>query len=243
MTDPFPATGVPIALLLATRNAGKAAEAKRIFRAAGGPTLITLEEAGLVESAEEDDLERFDTFEANASAKARHFALRFGLPTVADDSGLEVAALDGRPGVRSKRFANLADYPGLSRSEANNQHLLGLLEDVFGPARQARYVCVAAFFWPSLVRPAYDAFADEAPVLFRGEAPGRVLAAPRGEGGFGYDPVILHERLGRSYAEMTPREKDNRSHRGAAFRALVRFLRDRGREGRARFSRTRFAFP
>lgn len=238
MTDPYLETGAPVALLLATRNAGKAAEAKRIFAAAAGPALVTLDDAGIAESADEDDLERFDTFEANASAKARHFALQCGLPTVADDSGLEVAALDGRPGARSKRFANLAEYPGLSRSEANNRHLLGLLEDVPGTARQARYVCVAAFFWPALVSPAYDAFADEEPVLFRGEAPGRVLPAPRGEGGFGYDPVILHERSGRSYAEMTPREKDGRSHRGAAFRALVRFLRER-----ARLSRTRSAFP
>lgn len=243
MTDPYLAIGGPPAVLLATRNAGKAAEAKRIFKAAAGPTPITLEEAGIVESAEEDDLERFDTFEANASAKARHFALECGLPTVADDSGLEVAALDGRPGVRSKRFASLADYPGLSRSQANNRHLLDLLEDVPEPARQARYVCVAAFFWPVVVWTAPDAFASEDPVLFRGEAPGLVLSAPQGEGGFGYDPVILHEPSGRSYAEMAPREKDRRSHRGAAFRALCRFLRDCERRERARFSRTRSAFP
>lgn len=208
------------AFLLATRNAGKVAEAVRIFAAADGPRLIALAESGIAESAEEDELECFDTFEANASAKARYFARRSGLPTIADDSGLEVDALDGCPGVRSKRFASRADYPGLSRGQANNRRLLRLLEGVPDPERRARYVCVAA-----LVRPGAGGGPGVAtPVLFRGEAPGLVLSAPRGTGGFGYDPLILHEPSGRSYAEMTPDEKDSCSHRGAAFGALARFL-------------------
>lgn len=208
------------AFLLATRNPGKAAEAVRIFAAVDGPRLIALAESGIAESAEEDDLERFDTFEANASAKARYFARRSGLPTIADDSGLEVDALDGRPGVRSKRFASRADYPGLSRGQANNRHLLRLLEGVPDPERRARYVCVAA-----LVRPGTGGGpAGGTPILFRGEAPGLVLSGPKGTGGFGYDPLILHEPSGQSYAEMTPDEKDRCSHRGAAFRSLARFL-------------------
>lgn len=230
----------PPAFLLATRNPGKAAEAMRIFAAADGPRLIALAESGIAESAEEDELERFDTFEANASAKARYFARRSGLPTIADDSGLEVDVLGGRPGVRSKRFASRADYPGLSRGQANNRHLLRLLEGVSDPERRARYVCVAA-----LVRPAAGGDPDDGtPVLFRSEAPGLVLSEPTGTGGFGYDPLILHEPSGQSYAEMTPAEKDRHSHRGAAFRALLRFLAsESAKSGRTRVSRTGSGAP
>lgn len=233
-------TDLPPAFLLATRNPGKAAEAKRIFAAADGPPLIALADSGVAESAEEDELERFDAFEANASAKARYFARQSGLPTIADDSGLEVDALGGRPGVRSKRFASRADYPGLSRDQANNRHLLRLLEGVPDPERRARYVCVAA-----LVLPADPAApGGGTPVLFRGEAPGLVLLASKGTGGFGYDPLILHEPSGRSYAEMAPDEKDRCSHRGAAFRALARFLATASsKTGCAQVSRTGSAAP
>ena len=133
---------------------------------------------------------------------------------MADDSGLMVDHLDGRPGVRTKRFAPGEDLEGKARDEANNRHLLKLLEGVPEEARGARYVCVAAL-----------AGAESEPRTFRGEAPGRVLKEPRGTGGFGYDPIIQDEISGKAFAELTPEEKNERSHRGKAFRALGRHLK------------------
>lgn len=204
-------------LLLATRNAHKALEVRRILASEGprGCTVVTLEEAGIAWSEEEEGLEPYETFEENAESKARHFARRTGLTTVSDDSGLEVDALDGRPGVRTRRFAPPGLYPGLPWDEANNRHLLKSLEGIRAARRSARYVCVAC-----LVDPRRDTVS-----IFRGEAPGRILTAPRGVGGFGYDPLFADPKLDRSYAELTPGEKDARSHRGRAFRALAAALR------------------
>ena len=224
-------------LLLATRSTHKAAEVRRIIAAAEaalaagtvlpppGATrlhpprlrLVGLDEAGIPESPAEDELERFDTFEENAAAKAEWFAALSGIPTVADDSGLEVDALGGRPGVRTKRFAPTDAYPGLSRDAANNRHLLRLMEGVPPARRGAQYVCVASLAVPG-------GATALAPASFRGEAPGSVLASGRGSGGFGYDPIILAAPTDRTYAELTPEEKDERSHRGQAFRALARHL-------------------
>ena len=253
-------------LLLATRSAHKAAEVRRIIAAAeaalasgavlpppgavlppSGATrlhpprlrLVGLDEAGVPESPAEDELERFDTFEENAAAKAEWFAALSGIPTVADDSGLEVDALGGRPGVRTKRFAPTDAYPGLSKDAANNRHLLRLMEGVPPAHRGARYVCVASLALPGgAARPVRHepsaasgtlatttpAPAALAPASFRGEAPGSVLESGRGSGGFGYDPIILATPTDRTYAELTPEEKDQRSHRGQAFRALARHL-------------------
>lgn len=251
-------------LLLATRSAHKAAEVRRIIAAAEaalaagaalpppGATrfhpprlhLVGLDEAGIPESPAEDDLERFDTFEENAAAKAEWFAALSGIPTVADDSGLEVDALGGRPGVRTKRFAPIDAYPGLSRDAANNRHLLRLMEGVPPAHRGARYVCVASLAVPggaarlgrqepspaasapatTALAPAVLVPAALAPASFRGEAPGSILESGRGSGGFGYDPIILATPTDRTYAELTPEEKDQRSHRGRAFRALARHL-------------------
>ena len=202
-------------LLLATRSTHKAAEVVRILQAAGsGHRLVTLEEASIPWSAAEESLEPFDTFEENAASKARYFADLTGLPTVADDSGLEVLALDGRPGVRTRRFAPLERYPGLERDEANNRHLLELLCAVAPAERGARYICVACYRDP----------ATGATVHFRGESPGRIVTGPRGTGGFGYDPIFLDLASNRTYAQLTADEKNRLSHRGRAFRALASFL-------------------
>ena len=204
-------------LLLATRSRHKALEVERILAEAGdtGYRLVALDDVSIPWSDAEESLEPFESFEENAASKARYFARRSGLPTVADDSGLEVLALGGRPGVRTKRFAPLERYPGVTRDEANNRHLLESLRGVPSADRRARYVCVACFIDPATGKTA----------SFRGEAPGRILVEPRGSGGFGYDPIFLDVRTRRSYAQLSPAEKDERSHRGQAFRALVAFLR------------------
>jgi XTP/dITP diphosphohydrolase len=190
------------------------AEIRQILSDVPGLQLLDLDEAGVEYHPDEESLEPFETFEENAASKATYFFGKTGLPTVADDSGLEVDALDGRPGVRTKRFAPGEDLEGEARDQANNAHLLKLLEGRPPEERGARYVCVAALVTGSgEVR------------TFRGEAPGRVLTEGRGHRGFGYDPVILDEASGRSFAELEPEEKNERSHRGRAFRSLGAFLK------------------
>jgi XTP/dITP diphosphohydrolase len=179
-------------------------------------TVFDLGQAGVDYRPEEEDLEPFDTFEANALSKARYYRERTGLPTVADDSGLEVDHLDGAPGVRTKRFAPGEKLTGDVRDQANNAHLLACLDGIPTERRGARYVCVAAVIWGP---------GEEA--VLRGEAEGVVLEAPQGSGGFGYDPIIMDPISGRSFAELQPEEKNDRSHRGRAFRALGQALLDR----------------
>lgn len=223
-------------VLLATRSAHKAREVRDILAAARvrAVRLVSLDAAGLPWSAEEDGIERWDTFEENAAAKARYFARKSGMPAVADDSGLEVAFLNGRPGVRTKRFAPLAAYPGMDRDDANNAHLLSLMRGVPAPRRDAKYVCVAAVFVPessgAAARPARQGGQSAGPAArcFRGEAPGRILPSPRGAGGFGYDPLFEDGASSRSFAELDPAAKNERSHRGKAFRALAAFLAKEG---------------
>ena len=200
-------------------------EIRRILADVPGLEVLSLDDAGIPYTPEEDGLEPYDTFRENALSKARYFHERSGLATVADDSGIAVDALDGAPGVRSKRFAPDAgvDGDGLegqALDDANNRHLLQRLRNVPARERTARYVCVAV-----LVEEGAD------PVAFRGEAPGVVVDAPRGSGGFGYDPHVLDPELGKTFAEMTGPEKDARSHRGHAFRALAAELRRRVAEG------------
>jgi XTP/dITP diphosphohydrolase len=177
--------------------------------------LLSLGEAGVEYSEKEEGLEPYDTFEENARSKAVYFRKKTGLPTVADDSGLEVDALQGAPGVRTKRFAPGEDLEGEARDRANNAHLLATLTGVPPAERGARYVCVAAL--------ARDVEVDTVQV-FRGEAPGIVLEEARGEGGFGYDPIILDQASGRSFAQLTADEKNEKSHRGRAFRAMAEAL-------------------
>lgn len=207
-------------LLVATRSPHKMAEIREILREIPGLELLSLQEAGVSYSPAEEDLEPFETFEGNASSKARYFTQASGLPTVADDSGLEVDALDGGPGVRTKRFAPGDEMEGEARDRANNLHLLELLSGVPSSERGARYVCVAALAW--------DLHRVD---LFRGEAPGEVLESPRGTSGFGYDPIILDPSSGKSFAELTPEEKNARSHRGKAFRAMGDYLASRAHGG------------
>lgn len=203
-------------LLVATRSKHKMAEIRQILADVPDLTVLDLDEAGIAADPVEDDLEVYDTFEENALAKARHFIGLSGIATVADDSGIAVDALGGAPGVRSKRFAPDTVPNGQARDDANNRHLVESLVDVSPEDRTARYVCVAALLE-----------GDDDPVFVRGEAPGTVLAEPRGQGGFGYDPYILDRELGVTFAEMSPDQKNARSHRGSAFRALARVLAER----------------
>ena len=197
-------------LLIATRSAGKLRELRALF---AGLSIVDLEEAGVSESGAEEHLETADTFEENALAKARYFARLTGRPVVADDSGLEVAALGGRPGVRSKRWSGRTDLTGVSLDAANNARLIAELRGL--TRREARYVCVAAFV--------DGAFA----FTCRGTTGGIILEEPRGSGGFGYDPYFLSDELGKTFGEATLDEKENVSHRGRAFRALLTALQRR----------------
>lgn len=199
-------------------------EIRRILAALPGLEVVGPEDVGIGPDPAEDGLEPFETFEENALSKARWFAERSGLPTVADDSGIEVDALAGAPGVRSKRFAADSggdiELEGVAQDEANNRLLVARLADVPVAARSARYVCVAA-----LVEPGRE------PLIHRGAAPGTIVDEPRGEGGFGYDPHMLDSELQKTFAEMSPSEKDAKSHRGKAFRALASALSERLRGG------------
>lgn len=221
-------------LLVATRSAHKMIEIRRILADVAGLDVLDLDAAGIPWSEEEEGLEPYDTFEANAASKARFFREKSGLATVADDSGLVVDALDGAPGVRSKRFSPPAEaVEGVdpdeeddeARDRRNNEHLLERLGDLPLSRRTARYVCVAVL----------DEGRDEGGegdagiASFRGEVEGLILGRPKGWGGFGYDPLFHDPDLGRTFAEISREEKNARSHRGKAFRALANHLRERSR--------------
>lgn len=196
-------------------------EIRRILAPIDGLEVLSLDEAGVAYDEAEEGLEPHATFEQNALSKARWFHERSGLPTVADDSGIEVDALGGAPGVRSKRFAPDAGVgadglEGQALDDANNRYLVSQLQGVAPAERTARYVCVAVLLEEG--RPH---------LTIRGEAPGVIVDDPSGSGGFGYDPHVFDPSLGKTFAEMTPEEKDARSHRGNAFRALADELRRR----------------
>jgi XTP/dITP diphosphohydrolase len=201
-----------VKLLAATRSAGKQREIRRILEPAGFEVLFP-EDVGLWETAREATIENAESFEGNARRKAEYFARLSGLPTVADDSGLEVFALGSAPGVRSKRFAGAEGSPD-AVDAANNAELLRRLRGAAEPRRRARYRCVLVF----LREP------DAVPAVFEGVAGGRILEAPEGTGGFGYDPLFYSDELGKSFGEATPEEKDEVSHRGRALRALAATL-------------------
>ncbi len=204
--------------LLATRSLGKLYELRPMFEAAG-VEVTDLDDAGIAETGGEDDLEHFETFEENALAKARYFRAKSGLPTIADDSGLEVRALAGAPGVRTKRWSGRSALEGRALDVANNEYLLAKLADAVD--RRARYVCVAALV---------DASGEH---LFRGETEGEILREPRGDGGFGYDPLFLSADLGMTFAEAERHEKERRSHRGRAFAQLISWLDARRQSARS----------
>jgi XTP/dITP diphosphohydrolase len=200
-------------LLVATRSTHKLRELRELL----GPLrtqLISLNDAAIPGEAIEDGA----TFEANAAIKARHFAALSGLPTLADDSGIEVDALGGAPGVRTRRFAgeNATD-------QDNNRRLLRDLAGLPLERRTARYRCVLALALPETAGPR-----GGMPVrLARGTLEGRIGLGPRGKGGFGYDPIFEPEMEplgGRTLGEWTAEAKNRISHRGRAARRMHRIL-------------------
>ncbi len=199
---------VPVAALprivLATGNAGKLRELQRLLGTVFD--LIAQDELGIT-GAEETGR----TFTENALLKARHASAQSALPAIADDSGLEVDALDGAPGIHSARFAG----DGASDDE-NNEKLLHALASRPAAHRTARFRCVIV-----LVRAADD----PEPLIAEGVWDGRILDQPRGTGGFGYDPLFLDEATGLTGGELDPDEKNCRSHRGKASRRLGELLR------------------
>jgi XTP/dITP diphosphohydrolase len=191
--------------VLASSNAGKLRELAAILSPLGYE-LVTQNSLGI-----DTPPETGTTFAENALLKARHAARLSGLPAIADDSGIEVDALDGRPGIYSARYAG-EDATDL----ANLRKMLDELRGVPPDLRSARYQCVIAF-----ARSADD----PAPLIAHGSWEGRVLTAPRGTGGFGYDPIFQPIGLDVTAAELPAAEKNARSHRGEALRVLARLLR------------------
>jgi XTP/dITP diphosphohydrolase len=192
-------------IILATRNPHKLREVRQILRAAGWDFDLR----GLDQYPDAPDVpETAATFADNAVAKAVAVAKHTGLVTVADDSGLEVDALGGRPGVMSNRFAG----PGADDA-ARIGKLLGMMRGVARAKRTARFRCAAA-----VAAPAGDV------TVVEGVAEGWIAESPRGERGFGYDPAFVPRRHRRTFAQMTPAEKNRISHRGHAFRAAAPLL-------------------
>jgi XTP/dITP diphosphohydrolase len=194
--------------VLASANPGKLRELESLLAP------LSLELVPQASLGIEPPPETGSTFLDNALIKARHAARHAGLPALADDSGLEVDALGGRPGVRSARFA----HQGASDAE-NLRQLLAELADVPAARRQALYQCVIVF-----VRSA----ADAQPLIARGSWEGRIATAARGHGGFGYDPVFVPTGSRRSAAQLSAAAKNAVSHRGQALRALVAMLGQAG---------------
>lgn len=201
-----------MSLVLATRSAHKAREIRQILE----PLrlhVVTLADLGVGAVPEEQGIEVHDTFQANAIAKAAFFAARLDRLTLADDSGLRVDALDGEPGVHTKRFSGRTDLDGQALDDANNALLLDKLASVTGEDRGARYVCCAALAWP-----------EGRAITTTGTVRGRIADAPSGTGGFGYDPLFYCPELGARFAEVPPEDKNAVSHRSRAFRAMAAAL-------------------
>jgi XTP/dITP diphosphohydrolase len=198
-------------VVLATRNAGKVAELRRILVEAGfGGRLAGLEDF----PGAPDVPETGSTFADNALLKARAIAAYTGLPTVSDDSGLTVSALNGMPGILSARWAGKH-----GDDLANLELLLGQLADI--EQRGAAFVCVAALVLPAGDGPAGTGAAGGREWTATGVLPGTIAREPRGTNGFGYDPVFVPEGGTATTAELSPAAKDAISHRGRAFRALA----------------------
>lgn len=189
-------------ILLATGNAGKISEFRALLLG------LPLEIATLREHPEAPEVEETgDTYRANALAKARAAAEACGLPALADDSGLEVDALGGRPGVRSARYSG-------GGAEENVALLLRQLDGLAPDQRTARFRCVLALVWPG---------GDE--LVVEGTCEGRIAEAPRGGAGFGYDPIFVDPATGRTFAELPPGRKEATSHRARAVAELRVALR------------------
>ncbi len=190
-------------LVVATGNAGKARE---IAAALAGLPLRVVSLADLGIPADCEEIGR--TFSQNARGKAVFYSARTGLPTLAEDSGLVVDALEGAPGILSARFS------GPRADDArNNRKLLRLMKDVPDERRDARFICCMVL-----------ACGGHPVKQVTGRVRGRILSQARGDGGFGYDPLFFYRRLGRTFAELGPEEKNAVSHRGRAIRAMAAFL-------------------
>lgn len=196
--------------VLASGNAGKLQEFKQLL----APLKVDIQPQGElgVSDADETGL----SFIENAILKARHAAAATGRPALADDSGLEVDALNGEPGIYSARFALRAG--GEKSDAANIDHLLQRLDGVADELRTARFQCVLAFMRHEL---------DPTPLIVQRSWEGVILDAPVGQGGFGYDPVFFVPNLGKTAAELDKATKNSVSHRGQAMTALLPLLRDR----------------
>mgnify|MGYP000686517639 CR=1 FL=1 len=188
-------------LIIASGNAGKVREYKALLAPLGFTEVLSLKDAGIVSDPEETGA----TFEENAAIKARALKELCDCAVLADDSGLEVDALGGEPGVYSAR------YKGIKTDEEKNEYILGRLAGLPDEKRTARFVCVIHFIYP-----------DGKEVAARGVCEGIIGREPLGENGFGYDPVFLDPELGLTAAEMSPEEKMSRSHRAKALRELLR---------------------
>lgn len=190
-------------IVLATRNRKKLEELQRILNDIK-VTLLSMQDFENLEEIKEDGI----SFEENALKKARYVAQKTGLPAVADDSGLEVDALQGRPGVKSARYAGEH-----ATDEENIKKLLMELEVVPADRRTARFVCYIALVFP-----------EGKEYVFSGIINGIITEEPRGNYGFGYDPVFQPDGSDKTFAEMLPQEKDRISHRRKALEQLKNFL-------------------
>jgi XTP/dITP diphosphohydrolase len=190
-------------LVVATRNLGKLKEIQALLAGVVDTVRSAFEFPGFPETIE-DGL----TFQENALKKAREAMSFTGLPALADDSGLVVEALNGRPGVYSARFAGAE-----ADDAANNLKLLGELDGIPANQRQAAFVCALAFVTPAGVEQ-----------VFSGRVGGVILESVRGDGGFGYDPLFLVDGFDRTMAELTLQEKNHISHRGQALQQFRTFL-------------------
>ena len=198
-------------LLFATRNRHKLAEIRGLL--ADLPIrIVTPDDLELAADPAEDEVERWDSFEANALAKAAWFRARTGLPTMSDDSGLCVEALGGEPGVRSRRFAPDSELGRNGRDAANNRHLLEWLRGRPDAERGAHYRCALALI------------DDRFQVVTSGRCDGRIVHEARGSGGFGYDPLFVPRGFERTFGELPPETKAAASHRAAAVRAARPWL-------------------
>ncbi len=192
-------------IVFATSNAHKLDEVRGVFAPAG----VAVEGLDALDRPIDEPVEDQPTFAANAALKARYYAARTGRTCLADDSGLMVDALDGAPGVLSARYAGVSGPRG-EIDRANNRKLLDALADVPEDQRTARFICAMAL-----------SAGEQIIAEVTGEVRGRILTEPRGENGFGYDPLFFMAALGRSAAELAPDQKNAISHRGAAARRMI----------------------
>jgi len=233
-------------LLIATGNSGKVKEIRHEFEVAAAGAhdawLAALDIIGLKDLPKLPEcIEDEETFEGNARKKARHYAGLSGLLTLADDSGLCVEALGGAPGVYSARYAGVS---GAGADAANNAKLLAAMERVAEGRRGAKFVCAMALAAPAGSSRLSVLCADEVPstgedtlkrelrtlAVMTDEVHGVLLRAPRGENGFGYDPLFYFPEFGKTTAELDMATKGQISHRGKALRKMLAWMREHARE-------------